>query len=313
MRLWRGRGDQVSKETIWALKDISFTIEQGEVVGIIGHNGAGKSTLLKILSRITAPSSGEVAVRGRVASLLEVGTGFHPELTGRENIFLNGAILGMTRREVQQNFDEILDFAGVERFVDTPVKHYSSGMYMRLAFAIAAHLETDVLLVDEVLAVGDASFQQKCLAKMQDVAGQGRTVLFVSHNLSAISALCQKGIYFQHGRVVATGPIHEVLASYSQGSAMSGQFERPAHPAAEAILVWGGILYNLLLQCPFTPAEVNLVIFARKDVTASVDFRLKDALGVPVGLGHSAHFSPLKWCRCEGDEQYRVYPRRKLS
>ena len=214
VRLRRGRSDQVSKETIWALKDISFTIEQGEVVGVIGHNGAGKSTLLKILSRITAPSSGEVAVRGRVASLLEVGTGFHPELTGRENIFLNGAILGMTRREVQQKFDEILDFAGVERFVDTPVKHYSSGMYMRLAFAIAAHLETDVLLVDEVLAVGDASFQQKCLAKMQDVAGLGRTVLLVSHNMTAVQALCERVIHFANGQIKGDGDAKKEIQEY---------------------------------------------------------------------------------------------------
>ena len=186
---------------IWALNDVSFQINRGEVVGIIGRNGAGKSTLLKILSRITLPSEGRVAVRGRVASLLEVGTGFHPELTGRENIFLNGAILGMTRSEVRQKFDEIVSFADVERFIDTPVKRYSSGMYMRLAFAIAAHLETDILLIDEVLAVGDASFQQKCLAKMQDVAGHGRTVLFVSHNMTAVQSLCERVIYFENGNI----------------------------------------------------------------------------------------------------------------
>jgi lipopolysaccharide transport system ATP-binding protein len=210
----RGCVDKSSKETIWALKDISFTIEQGEAVGIIGRNGAGKSTLLKILSRITAPSSGEVAVRGRVSSLLEVGTGFHPELTGRENVFLNGAILGMTRREVQQKFDEILDFAGVERFVDTPVKHYSSGMYMRLAFAIAAHLETDILLVDEVLAVGDAAFQKKCLAKMQDVAGHGRTVLFVSHNMAAIRSLTSRCIVLSAGGVLFEGESDAAIVKY---------------------------------------------------------------------------------------------------
>jgi lipopolysaccharide transport system ATP-binding protein len=190
------------------------------VVGIIGNNGAGKSTLLKILSRITAPSGGEVAVRGRVSSLLEVGTGFHPELTGRENVFLNGAILGMTRREVQRKFDELVSFAGVERFIDTPVKHYSSGMYMRLAFAIAAHLETDVLLVDEVLAVGDAAFQQKCLAKMRDVAGQGRTVLFVSHNMTAVQSMCRRVIHLEKGGIKAEGNAAERIQDYLSSIAL---------------------------------------------------------------------------------------------
>ena len=193
------------------MKDLSFQINRGEVVGIIGRNGAGKSTLLKILSRIVMPSEGRVAVRGRVASLLEVGTGFHPELTGRENIFLNGAILGMTRGEVRQKFDEMVSFADVERFIDTPVKHYSSGMYMRLAFAVAAHLETDILLVDEVLAVGDASFQKKCLAKMENVAGHGRTVLFVSHNMSAVQSLCGRVIHLANGQIKGDGePQHEI-------------------------------------------------------------------------------------------------------
>ena len=213
-RLRGGRGYQSRNETIWALKDVSFTVAQGDVVGVIGHNGAGKSTLLKILSRITMPSEGEVAVRGRVASLLEIGTGFHPELTGRENIFLNGAILGMTRKEVQQKFDQILNFAGVERFVDTPVKHYSSGMHMRLAFAVAAHLEADILLVDEVLAVGDANFQKKCLAKMQDVAGHGRTVLFVSHNMTAIRNLTSRCIVLSAGKVVFEGDQNTSIIKY---------------------------------------------------------------------------------------------------
>ncbi len=209
-----GRGRQSRNETIWALKNVSFTIKQGEVVGIIGHNGAGKSTLLKILSRITAPSSGEVAVRGQVASLLEVGTGFHPELSGRENIFLNGAILGMSRKEVRRKFEEIVDFADVERFIETPVKHYSSGMYMRLAFAVAAHLETDILLVDEVLAVGDASFQQKCLAKMRNVAGNGRTVLFISHNLTAVQSLCERVIHLADGQIEGDGDPRDVIQHY---------------------------------------------------------------------------------------------------
>jgi lipopolysaccharide transport system ATP-binding protein len=213
-RLRKVNGRPDAKETVWALNNVSFQIDRGEVVGIVGRNGAGKSTLLKILSRITVPSGGRVAVRGRVASLLEVGTGFHPELTGRENIFLNGAILGMTRSEVRQRFDDIVSFADVERFIDTPVKHYSSGMYMRLAFAIAAHLETDILLVDEVLAVGDASFQQKCLAKMQDVAGHGRTVLFVSHNMTAVQSLCERVIHFENGTVKADGDAKEIIQKY---------------------------------------------------------------------------------------------------
>jgi lipopolysaccharide transport system ATP-binding protein len=204
-RLRNARRHPNVEETVFALKNISFQIDRGDVVGIIGRNGAGKSTLLKILSRITAPSRGRIAVRGRVASLLEVGTGFHPELTGRENIFLNGAILGMTRAEVRQRFDGIVSFADLERFIDTPVKRYSSGMYMRLAFAVAAHLETDILLVDEVLAVGDAGFQQKCLAKMQDVAGHGRTVLFVSHNMTAVQSLCERVIYFEDGEIKGDG------------------------------------------------------------------------------------------------------------
>jgi lipopolysaccharide transport system ATP-binding protein len=191
------QGDQL--EEFWALKDVSLEIKQGDVVGIIGRNGAGKSTLLKILSRITEPTKGRVLLRGRVASLLEVGTGFHPELTGRENVFLNGAILGMTQRQIRKRFDEIVAFAGVERFLDTPVKRYSSGMYMRLAFAVAAHLEPEILIVDEVLAVGDAEFQKKCLGKMSEVARGGRTVIFVSHNMAAMKSLTRRGIVLDGG------------------------------------------------------------------------------------------------------------------
>ncbi|HEY80660.1 MAG TPA: ABC transporter ATP-binding protein, partial [Caldilineae bacterium] len=190
-----------AQNIIWALQDVSFDVEQGQVLGIIGRNGAGKSTLLKILSRVTEPSAGEVQIRGRVGSLLEVGTGFHPELTGRENIYLNGAILGMQRVEIERKFDEIVDFSGVEKFIDTPVKRYSSGMYLRLAFAVAAHLEPEILVVDEVLAVGDAEFQRKCLGKMSDVAQEGRTVLFVSHNMSAILRLTDEAIVLDRGRL----------------------------------------------------------------------------------------------------------------
>lgn len=208
------RASGSKEETMWALQDVSFEVEPGEVVGIIGRNGAGKSTLLKLLSRITEPSTGRIELYGRVASLLEVGTGFNPELTGRENIYLNGAILGMSRAEIRRNFEEIVDFSEVERFIDTPVKHYSSGMYMRLAFAIAAHLEPEILIVDEVLSVGDASFQKKCLNKMEDVGQEGRTVLFVSHDVSAVTRLCPRSILLDGGKVSRDGPSEEVVGAY---------------------------------------------------------------------------------------------------
>lgn len=207
------------EETFWALSDVSFRVHQGEVLGIIGRNGAGKSTLLKILSRITEPTTGVARLYGRVGSLLEVGTGFHGELTGRENIYLSGAILGMRRHEIAKRFDEIVEFAEVQQFVDTPVKRYSSGMYMRLAFAVAAHLDTEILLVDEVLAVGDGSFQKKCLGKMEDVSHEGRTVLFVSHSMSAITRLCPRTLLLDSGRVVADGPSQSVIGTYLQSGA----------------------------------------------------------------------------------------------
>ena len=206
-----------------ALKDVSFEVRRGEVVGIIGRNGAGKSTLLKILSRITEPTTGRVGLRGRVGSLLEVGTGFHPELTGRENISLNGAVLGMSRAEIRRRFDEIVAFAELEQFLDTPVKRYSSGMYVRLAFAVAAHLEPEILIVDEVLAVGDAQFQKKCLGKLGDVAKSGRTVLFVSHHLAAISTLCQRGVLLREGRVASVGDAHEVVQQYLAGARVTSE------------------------------------------------------------------------------------------
>ncbi len=206
-----------SSNVVWSLKDINFNIEQGDAIGIIGRNGAGKSTLLKLLSRVTAPTTGEIKVKGRIASLLEVGTGFHPELSGRENIFLNGAILGMRKREIASKFDEIVDFAGVERYVDTPVKRYSSGMYVRLAFAVAAHLESEILIVDEVLAVGDAEFQKKCLGKMGEVsAGEGRTVLFVSHNMASVKQLCKKGIVLDKGTIGASGTTDYAIQFYKE-------------------------------------------------------------------------------------------------
>jgi lipopolysaccharide transport system ATP-binding protein len=209
-------------EELWALKEVSFTVQAGEVLGVIGRNGAGKSTLLKILSRITKPTSGRVALRGRVGSLLEVGTGFHPELSGRENIYLNGAMLGMHRREVTRKFDEIVAFAEIDRFLDTPVKRYSSGMYTRLAFAVAAHLEPEVLIVDEVLAVGDTAFQKKCLGKMQEVSRQGRTVLFVSHNMMAVKSLCDRAILIERGQVAIDGAVDSVVNRYlTAGTAMA--------------------------------------------------------------------------------------------
>jgi lipopolysaccharide transport system ATP-binding protein len=217
--LGRGNGRHAAQqEEFWALKDLSFNVEQGARVGIIGRNGAGKSTLLKILSKITEPTSGIVRIKGRVASLLEVGTGFHPELTGRENIFLNGAILGMSRVEIRKKFDEIVAFAEIERFLDTPVKRYSSGMYVRLAFAVAAHLEPEILVVDEVLAVGDAEFQKKCLGKMEQVSqGEGRTIIFVSHNMAAVKSLCRQGIVLERGAMAYTGPTAEAVAYYLKG------------------------------------------------------------------------------------------------
>jgi len=209
-----GKTARRSGQDFWALKDVSFQIGHEEIVGVIGRNGAGKSTLLKILSRITDPTTGEIDIEGRVGSLLEVGTGFHPELSGRENIFLNGAILGMSKREIHRRFEEIVAFAEIERFIDTPVKRYSSGMYVRLAFGVAAHLEPDILIVDEVLAVGDAAFQKKCLGKMSEVARHGRTILFVSHNMAAISALCSRSILLDKGAAVMDGPPSEVIAAY---------------------------------------------------------------------------------------------------
>jgi lipopolysaccharide transport system ATP-binding protein len=230
-------------EEFWALKDVCFEIKKGDRVGIIGRNGAGKSTLLKILSRITEPTTGRITIQGRVASLLEVGTGFHPELTGRENIYLNGAILGMSKAEIKRKFDEIVAFSEVEKFLDTPVKHYSSGMYVRLAFAVAAHLEPEILVVDEVLAVGDMAFQQKCLGKMEEVAKQGRTVLFVSHNMAAITNLCRSAIFLDKGQIIFTSSAGEVVSKYlnsvtehSGGEVLLSKISSPAYFTKVAIL-----------------------------------------------------------------------------
>lgn len=220
-RLREGPSDD--ERTLWALRDVSFQVNRGEVVGIVGHNGAGKSTLLKILSRITEPTTGQAVIHGRLGSLLEVGTGFHQELTGRENIYLNGAILGMRKAEIDRNFDAIVAFAELDRFIDTPVKRYSTGMYMRLAFAVAAHLEPEVLVVDEVLAVGDMAFQKKCLGKMDEVARHGRTILFVSHNMGAVQSLCPKTLWLQRGQVMEIGPTQQVLARYMAAAMQRSQ------------------------------------------------------------------------------------------
>ncbi|MBI5425893.1 MAG: ABC transporter ATP-binding protein [Opitutae bacterium] len=248
-RAWtrfRGRAPASDADAFWALRDVSFDVQPGEVLGLIGRNGAGKSTLLKILGEITEPTAGEVRLRGHVASLLEVGTGFHPELSGRENIFLNGAILGMRRAEIARKFDEIVAFAEVERFLDTPVKRYSSGMYVRLAFAVAAHLEPQILLVDEVLAVGDHAFQQKCLGKMQDVARtEGRTVIFVSHNMAAVARLCTHAVLLEGGRVTQLGAAAQVVQDYlARASTQSAEWTRPSDlkPHREVFFVRGAVL-----------------------------------------------------------------------
>jgi lipopolysaccharide transport system ATP-binding protein len=218
------RAKASNSDYVWALRDINFEVEKGEVLGIIGKNGAGKSTLLKLLSQITAPSTGEIKVKGRIASLLEVGTGFHPELTGRENIFLNGALLGMNKAEIKSKLEEIVDFSGVGRYIDTPVKRYSSGMYVRLAFAVAAHLDPEILIVDEVLAVGDAEFQRKCLGKMKDVSGDGKTVLFVSHNMSAVKQLCTRGIFLEYGEVRKIDSVDNIVKDYLTGGIEVSEF-----------------------------------------------------------------------------------------
>jgi len=277
-------GDEI--EEFWALKDVNFEIRRGEVVGIIGRNGAGKSTLLKVLSRITEPSAGRVTIKGRVASLLEVGTGFHPELSGRENIYLNGAILGMSRAEIVRKFDEIVDFSGVEKFLDTPVKRYSSGMYVRLAFAVAAHLDPEILVVDEVLAVGDAEFQKKCLGKMGEIAGKGgRTVLFVSHALASISQLCQTAILLDSGHIQSIGATHDVLATYAAnaGGQRAG-FERsgpmPSHPHLRG----AQILSIEKAALPEAGLKLTLAfeIETREQASVTFDIRILSSIGAAI-------------------------------
>ena len=276
------RGDE-DDTTLWALKDVTFEVTHGEVIGIIGRNGAGKSTLLRILSRITEPTSGEAEIFGRVGSLLEVGTGFHPELTGRENIFLNGAILGMRRAEVMRKFDEIVAFAEVERFIDTPVKHYSSGMYTRLAFAVAAHLEPEILVVDEVLAVGDAEFQRKCLGRMGDVARQGRTVLFVSHNMGSVQALCSRAIILSHGVVLVDADASAAVKRYLNDAAAQDQLSRLPRKNGDPTITGVSARVQDSADSPCVRLSVEITSARAKPV--SLDLRLFDGMANPVGCG----------------------------
>jgi lipopolysaccharide transport system ATP-binding protein len=288
-KLWRRFrwGTGFETEEFWALRDVSFTIQPGEVVGIIGRNGAGKSTLLKILSRITEPTSGKITIRGRVASLLEVGTGFHPELSGRDNIYLNGAILGMRRAEIRKKFDEIVSFAEVEKFLDTPVKRYSSGMYVRLAFAVAAHLEPEILIVDEVLAVGDASFQKKCLGKMQSVARQeGRTILFVSHNTSAVQNLCSRALLLHQGKLLFDGGVADGLQRYLTADTASSGLSIHHQTAAEggpvrclALTVNGQPEDQLSLVDTLAPLIVEMLLETSANARVSLEVFLSDRFG----------------------------------
>lgn len=298
-------------EEFWALKDVSFEIEQGDRVGIIGRNGAGKSTLLKLLSRITKPTSGRALIHGRVASLLEVGTGFHPELTGRENIFMNGAILGMNHKEIKSKFDEIVNFAEVEKFIDTPVKRYSSGMYVRLAFAVAAHLEPEILLVDEVLAVGDAQFQKKCLGKMEDVSKQeNRTVVFVSHDMGAISKLCKKAILLNKGSVIKIDESKKVISTYFSNI-----------NANTSTVVWADLQdapgYKEVIYC----RAINLLneksnnlqsIYAEEEIFVEIEYELlQDITGIWVGFSLSSLFGQVIFCSGDNNFNEEQFVRKK--
>jgi len=285
-------GDQL--EEFWALKDINFEIKAGELVSIIGRNGAGKSTLLKVLSRITEPTTGRVEIRGRVTSLLEVGTGFHPELSGRENIFLNGAILGMSRQEMRRRFDDIVDFSGVGKFIDTPVKRYSVGMYVRLAFSVAAHLESEVLVIDEVLAVGDSEFQARCLNRMSEVAGSGRTVLFVSHNFAAVMALTRRSIVLSGGRLIFDGPVSAGLAHYTSTLVRSGADRHWGHGKSSSLisaelLDMQGMSTERFV--PGTPLRLRVVFETTGMRGMSLEAILRDQNNLPIAFYSSAVFN----------------------
>ncbi len=277
----------------WALKGVDFEVKEGEVFGLVGRNGAGKSTLLKILSRITAPTEGRILMRGRAASLLEVGTGFHPELSGRENIYLNGSILGMRRVEIDKKFDEIVDFAGVEKFLDTPVKRYSSGMYVRLAFAVAAHLEPEILLVDEVLAVGDMEFQKKCIGRMKSLAGGSATIVFVSHSMSAIQALCDRCLLLDHGRSVEVGATADIISKYASQVTAQQSFVRDVTPrdnptiqkADLATIPPNGDDSNWRLR-------IAMTIASPRKMNVAVAFRIKDTMSFPIAFASCGHLGP---------------------
>lgn len=284
----RSETHESAQDLFWALRDVSFEVKHGEIVGVIGRNGAGKSTLLKILSRITEPTTGRAEIHGRVGSLLEVGTGFHPELTGRDNVYLNGAILGMKRAEIVRQFDAIVAFAGMDKFIDTPVKHYSTGMYLRLAFAVAAHLETEVLLVDEVLAVGDFQFQEKCLGKMQDVAATGRTVLLVSHSMSSIQRLCKRAIALADGGLIADSSPEAVIAEYVGGVLGSTYTEPPSEtratiPKATLILEDQALTLSVEFQSPFllTPPVLGFVMYNSQGTPVFGTNAIADPLSPP--------------------------------
>ncbi len=292
---------RTEKDTFWALNDVSFDIQKGDVVGIIGRNGAGKSTLLKILSRITEPTRGKIDLYGRVGSLLEVGTGFHAELTGRENIFLNGAILGMTKGEIARQFDAIVDFSGTEQFLDTPVKRYSSGMYVRLAFAVAAHLNPEILIVDEVLAVGDAEFQKKCLGKMQDVAQSGRTVLFVSHNMAAVRSLCNKGMVLAKGNLEASGDISHAIDVYTnhftKGDTLITEFINKCHPSVQIqdISVNRSSSHEITLSSEMRNLDLRICGHLAEEMRIDLEMWLTDVNEMPLafyGAGHEHGNTP---------------------
>lgn len=288
VRRLTGRAQRSGEDqTFWALRDVSFDVERGGVLGVIGRNGAGKSTLLKVLSRITEPTEGRIELHGRVASLLEVGTGFHPELTGRENVYLNGTILGMRRAEIARKFDQIVGFAGVERFVDTPVKRYSSGMYVRLAFAVAAHLEPEIMVVDEVLAVGDVEFQKKCLGKMSDVANEGRTVLFVSHNMAAVKAICDTAILLHKGELLEKGPVDQVIARYTR------EATAPAIETLEFPVAGDRPQFVTLALAPSTIdhggiIEVDATLFSPVSTSIAVEMQIHDERLVQVAYTSTA-------------------------
>lgn len=288
----------LAENEFWALDDVSFSVAEGEIVGLIGQNGAGKSTLLKILSRITPPTQGSITIRGRIGSLLEVGTGFHPELSGRENIYLNGAILGMRRAEVNDIFDDIVEFAEVSRFLDTPMKHYSSGMYMRLAFSVASHLLSEILLVDEVLAVGDAQFQKKCLGKMELIAKEGRTIIFVSHNLGVMQQLCERSVWLQTGKVKMTGPTQKVISKYITSSEKASTLPLKTRPRTHEASLRAKIIGLTLSQADEKnthlirsdePCRIRLSIEAQEDLHTGVWIAVKDDTGHTVFLFSSGH------------------------